>query len=670
MKTCSFSSCRVEFRCAPTNLLTELKGFTLRAMPSCTYRKFIPWFTAALFCAALLNCRKPTESELGMELVNAVRKGSAGAVRDKIAEGASLNARDEKGEILWRVALENFNKKVWDVLTENNLDLSEPDLSGSLPIHVAASNGLTDAVERIMKITAGKLQLNAAGDTALISAARYGNTDALKVLKPYFQNANAQNKVGDTALIEATRSGNIKAVEIILEYKPSVPQANYRGQNAISQAQYYSFSDIMQLLQMFGAENPAASKSLLAAVKSKDLASAQGAVARGANVNTVDENGYSPLSYSVELRDQPLIDFLRSKGAINALASRKLFLAIRADSMEVFKQSLNEYADVNFADKDLQTPLIVAAAFGNFDMSQKLIENGANVQARDKDGYSAVFYAAQENRVRILDMLIKKNADLVRKNNFGYTPLILASARGHVDVVRRLVDAGVNVNATADNGGTAAYWAAIKDFDEVVKILVAAGAVDPKNNKELVLAARSNDVQRAERALQANINIDLKNEDGYTALMYAVNSGSIDVARLILANKARINLQDRDGYSAVMIAAFRGNPEMLDFLLGYKPDLNLRHRSGRTALMLAAWKGNATMVEKLAQAGARVNDQDLDGWTALMFSSHAGDLEKVQILIGKRASTKLKNKKGQTAQEIAAARGAANVAEYLATLKA
>lgn len=67
-------------------------------------------------------CRKRTTAELGLGLINAVREGSAGEVRDLIAEGASLSARDENGELLWRVALEHYNRNVWDVLTESNID--------------------------------------------------------------------------------------------------------------------------------------------------------------------------------------------------------------------------------------------------------------------------------------------------------------------------------------------------------------------------------------------------------------------------------------------------------------------------------------------------------------------------------------------------------------------
>ncbi|HRP68731.1 MAG TPA: hypothetical protein PLY93_04305, partial [Turneriella sp.] len=110
-------------------------------------------------------CQEKSKGELGSELIEAVREGKASQVRSLIEAGASLSVRDENGEILWRVALEHYNKRTWEVLTENHIDLSEPDSGASYAIHVAAANGLSDAAERILKLDAGKVRLNANGDT-------------------------------------------------------------------------------------------------------------------------------------------------------------------------------------------------------------------------------------------------------------------------------------------------------------------------------------------------------------------------------------------------------------------------------------------------------------------------------------------------------------------------
>jgi ankyrin repeat protein len=52
-----------------------------------------------------------------------------------------------------------------------------------------------------------------------------------------------------------------------------------------------------------------------------------------------------------------------------------------------------------------------------------------------------------------------------------------------------------------------------------------------------------------------------------------------------------------------------------------------------------------------------------------MFAAHAGDLEKVRLLTGARANLALKNKKGQTARDLAESRNAADVAEFLSAKK-
>ena len=53
--------------------------------------------TIAVLSFASAGCRKKSNVELGLSLVQAVRDGSAGEVRDLLAAGASLNARDENG---------------------------------------------------------------------------------------------------------------------------------------------------------------------------------------------------------------------------------------------------------------------------------------------------------------------------------------------------------------------------------------------------------------------------------------------------------------------------------------------------------------------------------------------------------------------------------------------
>jgi ankyrin repeat protein len=61
--------------------------------------------------------------------------------------------------------------------------------------------------------------------------------------------------------------------------------------------------------------------------------------------------------------------------------------------MYAAKYLVEKGIDVNAADKNGNTPLMLASALGEVDMINLLIENGANVNAKNKDGETALSIA-------------------------------------------------------------------------------------------------------------------------------------------------------------------------------------------------------------------------------------------------------------------------------------
>ena len=53
---------------------------------------------------------------------------------------------------------------------------------------------------------------------------------------------------------------------------------------------------------------------------------------------------------------------------------------------------------------DSRTPLLVAAAHGQKDALEKLMDNGAAIDDLDKDGKSAVFVASEENHTEVFEV--------------------------------------------------------------------------------------------------------------------------------------------------------------------------------------------------------------------------------------------------------------------------
>lgn len=420
------------------------------------------------------------------------------------------------------------------------------------------------------------------------------------------------------------------------------------------------------LKQKNAKPNPVATRNLLIAVKGHDLPAVRRAVEQKADINSIDNEGKSPLTYAVEQQDEQLAAYLREHGALDAAAGRRMLIAIAENNQPRFYGALEENPNPNFADKNGNTPLIVAAAYGNAEILQILIGMKVNIDAVDRDGYSAVFYAAQEGHLRVLEKLIVARAELNTQSRFGFTPLHVAALRGQKQAVLRLIEAGVDVNAMAVGGGTAAYWAALGKHDEIVRMLVGAGAADPHLNRELAEAAQTNDVARAAAALRSPaVRVDMQDFEGNTALSYAIKAGAFEIVNLLLAHRTSTEQRNAEGMTPLMLAAHRGDVKICEMLLKNKGSIDLKDRHGRTALMIAAWTGKTEIVSRLLAAKADLNAQDAEGWTALMFAAQANHNEAARALLNARAKIRLKNAGLQTAADIAKAQGALQIVQAI-----
>jgi hypothetical protein len=105
---------------------------------------------------------------------------------------------------------------------------------------------------------------------------------------------------------------------------------------------------------------------------------------------------------------------------------------------------------------------------------------------------------------------------------------------------------------------------------------------------------------------------------------------------------------------------------------GANPDEKGKH--DMTALIRAAFysrsipKVSPQIVKRLLDAGANPNLRDVNGWTALMFAAENGSHDIVALLLKHKARTDFKNCAGQTAADIAAAKGHKLLAKRLRAL--
>jgi ankyrin repeat protein len=212
--------------------------------------------------------------------------------------------------------------------------------------------------------------------------------------------------------------------------------------------------------------------------------------------------------------------------------------------------------------------------------------------------------------------------DLNVKNETGRTALMLAAlnpGKG-VAAIPILVQKGVNLDVRDNDGNTALMIAFEAGNDKASKLLIDAGA-----------------------------NLDIRDNTGKTALMLAAEKGEFDVVDALIVAGANLNIRDNAGKTALMLAAAKGLVDLVRILIVAKANLNIRDNDGKTALMLAAEEGRADVVEALIVAKADLNIRDNAGKTALMLAAEAGKTDVVDALIAARANLDIRDNAGRTA---------------------
>ena len=83
----------------------------------------------------------------------------------------------------------------------------------------------------------------------------------------------------------------------------------------------------------------------------------------------------------------------------------------------------------------------------------------------------------------------------------------------------------------------------------------------------LALAAMDGDISEVSSLLAQGVEINAKNQFGYTALYIAASGGYSNIVKLLLDHKADVNIKNGDhGYTASDIASTKGHAEVVKLL--------------------------------------------------------------------------------------------------------
>jgi ankyrin repeat protein len=253
-----------------------------------------------------------------------------------------------------------------------------------------------------------------------------------------------------------------------------------------------------------------------------------------------------------------------------------LLFAARQGAFDAAKTLVERGADVNIADPDNTSPLLIAVINFHYDLAAYLIEKGADVNKADKMG-RAPLYAAID--MRNLDVSTRPSPRTDDK-------------RTALDIIRLLLDKGADTNA------------------KLAKVIPARGVLDGADGTlgigatPFLRAARSQDLQVMKMLLDKGADWKLATADNATAMHLCAGlawrdgktrgseTGSIECLQMLLDKGADIQAQTvRTGEMPLHGAAARGADKIVQFLVDKGANPTAKDKTGRTPLDVAMGVG-------------------------------------------------------------------------------
>jgi ankyrin repeat protein len=152
-----------------------------------------------------------------------------------------------------------------------------------------------------------------------------------------------------------------------------------------------------------------------------------------------------------------------------------------------------------------------------------------------------------------------------------------------------------------------------------------------------VKSAEKGDSKAVLLFLSSGVDIDTRDEHGWTPLMVSTFNGKEEVAILLIRSGADVHAKDTAGYGPMHWAAFNGYSNVVKLLIEKHAKVNACSNHGWTPLLQAATRGHLLTAGQLIAGGADVNLASNDGWTPLHKAAANGHTQVVKLLLAKGA---------------------------------
>ena len=364
------------------------------------------------------------QARLNQQLIKAAWDNDLRRARDLITRGADVNAKDNTVQSAYLISTSEGYLKLLSLTLKHGADVDSKDSFNGTGLIRAADRGHADIVGRLVQADIKINHINNLGWTALHEAIILGD---------------GSRRYVDTVRVLVAARADLRLPSQRDQIRP-LDHATSKGHNEIAQV----------LRAALDADKPSkglANRRLLAAAERGDATAAAVAIRAGADLETRDERGRTPL-----------------------------LLAVTKDRLDVARLLVYLGADPDALDDQHDTPWLVTGVTGSVDMLEVLLPAGPDLTIRNRFGGTSLIPASERGHVAYVRRAVRTGIDVNHVNNLGWSALLEAvilgdGSRRYQQIVTTLLDAGADPKITDRQGVTALQHAERRGQREVARIL-------------------------------------------------------------------------------------------------------------------------------------------------------------------------------------------------------